>query len=101
MTVQTAKEMKDAATDSRSLSAERNFQNMLSASQVDIPAPQSILPVAILERPSLEVSELSDKVAHQQQQHHGVDHLDIHRPTRSARMQQKLDANRKVAFRDQ
>ena len=51
--------MRDAATDSRSLSAERNFQNMLTASNEMIPAPQSVLPVAILERPSLEVSEMS------------------------------------------
>ena len=49
--------MKDVATDSRSLSAERNFQNMLSASLAEIPSPNTVLPVAILERPSLESSE--------------------------------------------
>ena len=46
------REMKDAYTDSRSLSAERF--NMQSTSQADIPAPLSVLPMAILERPSLE-----------------------------------------------
>ena len=85
------KEMKDAATDSRELSAERNFQNMLlSASLAEIPIPQSVLPVAILERPSLEADDDSFDYNEKRVniQVGKLDHLNVN------------DANRRVAFKD-
>ena len=77
---------------------------MLSASQAEIPAPQSVLPVAILERPSLEVSEMSDMVHKQmesQQSPRRMDHLTInHRPAGTSRSKiNTIEANRKVAFK--
>ena len=50
------RESKDAYTESRSLSSEKRHNQSFG----DLPATQSILPVAILERPALEDDSFQD-----------------------------------------
>ena len=85
MSVQTLKETRDAATDSRSFSAERNFQNMLLSSEAaahqqqttDVaPVPHTFVPVSIQERPSLESSEFSEQKRNEKERRYRSTRID-------------------------